>query len=199
MFFFCMTSTIQSEIGTAKTPPPDDRLMAGVASGSREALAELYRRTDHAVYGLLLSILKNRHDAEDCMQDTYLKIEANAASYRPQGKPMAWILTIARNLAFMRLRERRRNEPDELDECLPPPKCPPTADPREEEDHMVLEGVLSLLPAQERQIVLLHATAGLKHRETAQLLGLPLSTVLSKYRRSLAKLREWLEQGGFER
>ena len=62
------------------------------------------------------------------------------------------------------------------------------------EDRLVLESLLSLLGEQERQIVTLHALTGLKHREIAQLLGLPLSTVLSKYHRGMKKLQNaWKE------
>ena len=57
------------------------------------------------------------------------------------------------------------------------------------EDRQVLQDALARLGAEERRIILLHAVAGLKHRETAQLLELPLSTVLSKYHRGLKKLR----------
>ena len=60
--------------------------------------------------------------------------------------------------------------------------------------HMSAEA-LSTLSDEERQIIMLHVTAGLKHREIAQLLELPLSTVLSKYRRALSKLKQKLEGG----
>lgn len=59
---------------------------------------------------------------------------------------------------------------------------------------MVLQTVLQVLDEQERQIVMLHVTAGLKHREIAGMLGIPLPTALSKYRRALAKLKRALEQ-----
>ena len=61
------------------------------------------------------------------------------------------------------------------------------------EDRQVLHALLDSLDSQERRIVVLHAVAGLKHREIAALLELPLSTVLSKYSRSLKKLRKQLE------
>ena len=61
------------------------------------------------------------------------------------------------------------------------------------EDRHVLRAALSLLSEQERQVVMLHAVTGLKHREIAQLLELPLATVLSKYRRALKKLNLLLE------
>jgi len=68
------------------------------------ALEALYERTKAAVYGLALSILRNPQDAEDVMQDTYIRIIRSAGRYRSQGKPMAFILTITRNLALDRIR-----------------------------------------------------------------------------------------------
>ena len=57
------------------------------------------------------------------------------------------------------------------------------------ENHMVLEKVLHTLTDSERQIVMLHALSGLKHREVADLLGIPQATAISRYNRALAKLR----------
>ena len=105
---------------------------------------------------------------------------------------MAWLLAIARNLALMKLRERARTQD------LPPEDWASFAIDSHDvttEDRTVLAAALSTLSDQERQIIMLHVTAGLKHREIAQLLELPLSTVLSKYRRALSKLKQKLEGG----
>jgi len=59
---------------------------------------------------------------------------------------------------------------------------------------MALRAVLSELTEEERQIVILHSVERFKHREIAELLGIPLGTALSKYRRSLTKLRSMLEE-----
>ena len=143
------------------------------------------------MFGLALSYLKNRHDAEDVTQDTFVRAWENAPSYRPQGKPMAWLLTIARNLSLMKLREKDRTEslPEE-DWALPGPDDALTT-----EDRTVLSAAMSVLEDEEQRIVLLHAVTGLKHREIAESLSLPLSTVLSKYHRALKKLRRKLEGG----
>ena len=85
-----------------------DDYIAGIAEGDREALAGLYRETHTAVYGFALSLCANAQDAEDVLQDTYLQVSRAAAAYQSQGKPMAWMLTIARNLALQRMRERER-------------------------------------------------------------------------------------------
>ena len=73
-------------------PPPGrtwNRCCVGVAAGDSHSLEELYHRTRTVVYGLVLSYLKHPQDAEDVTQDAFVRIWDTAASYRPQGKPMA--------------------------------------------------------------------------------------------------------------
>ena len=167
-----------------------ESLLLGVAAEDSHSLEELYHRTRTAVYGLVLSYLKHPQDAEDVTQDAFVRIWDTAASYRPQGKPMAWLLTVARNLALMRLRERGKAQELADEEWSALPARAPDATT---EDRHVLRAALSLLSEQERQVVMLHGVTGLKHREIAQLLELPLATVLSKYRRALKKLNLLLE------
>ena len=184
-----LLAALQSEYGVPD-PQQLEGLMAGLAAGDRESLAQLYHRTRAAVYGLALSILGSGHDAEDVTQDTYVTAWEKCHLYRPQGTPMAWLLTITRNLARMKLRDRGRTQDlgEEQWHAIPAQSPPVTP-----EDRAVLEAALSILSDQERQIVMLHAAAGLKHREIAKLLELPLPTVLSKYRRALSKLKTKLE------
>ena len=174
----------------APTPSELEELLLGVAAGDREALSGFYARTRTAVYGLALSYLRSGHDAEDVTQDTYIRVWNSAEGYRPQGKPMAWLLTITKNLSLMRLRERDKvvELPQEDWNTLAIDSPAVTA-----EDRQVLTAALTALTDQERRIVLLHAVTGLKHREIAQILELPLATVLSKYHRALKKLRNRLE------
>ena len=184
-------AALEREYGTVQ-PDVLEGLMAEVAAGDQEALGELYHRARTAVYGLALSILRHGHDAEDVTQDTFVRVWERADQYRPQGTPMAWLLSIARNLALMKLRERTRTQD------LPPEDWESFSIESHDvntEDRTVLTAALSALSEEERQIVMLHVTAGLKHRELAQLLELPLSTVLSKYRRALLKLKQRLEGG----
>lgn len=167
-----------------------DRLLAGIAAGEQEALAQLYHRTRGAVYALAVSYLKDPEEAGDVTQDAFVRIWDNAPGYRSQGSPMAWILTIARNLARMKLRERSKLVELEDAQWEAIPADAPSVTP---EDRQVLQEALAALTNEERRIVLLHAVSGLKHREIAKLLELPLSTVLSKYHRALKKLRNQME------
>lgn len=169
----------------------DEGVISCIALGDRDALAQLYEGTRHAVFGFAISILRNRSAAEDVLQDTYLKVWANAATYRAQGKPMAWILSMTRNLALMKLREKRNRDlpfEEQMD-------IPFTFDAEEGRlDRIVLELALNTLSEEERQIIMLHSLSGQKHREIAEILQLPLSTVLSKYRRALKKLEKLIKE-----
>ena len=170
---------------------PEDRCLSRAAQGDRDALAELYTRTRAAVYGYALSLLKHRQDAEDVMHDAYLQIWRSAGRYRSQGKPMAWMMTIVRNLALDRLRLRDRLQTEDLAAGEALAEEPAAITP---EDRLLLQALLETLDQETRQMVVLHDLAGLKHRETAALLGLPLSTVLSRYGRAVKTLNAaWKE------
>ena len=184
-----------SMLMTTEYAPAEDRhelqqLLVHIAGGEREALAELYQRTRSAVYGLALSYLKNAHDAQDLTQDVYVQVWDCAAQYRPIGSPMGWLLTVCRSLCLMRLRREERHAAlsEEEWDAIPARECGLDADER-----ALLQGALAVLGEEERRIVLLHAVTGMKHREIAALLELPLPTVLSKYHRALKKMRAYLE------
>ena len=170
-----------------------DELLSGVAAGNREDLAKLYRRTRTAVYGLALSYVKNAHDAQDVTQDTFVRVWDSAHQYKPQGSPMGWLLAVARSLALMKLRQGSRQEQLEDEEWDAIPADSPAVTP---EDRQMLQQAMAALAHEERQVVMLHAVTGLKHREIARLLEMPLATVLSKYHRALKKLRVQLEGDG---
>ncbi|MEG0570351.1 MAG: RNA polymerase sigma factor [Oscillospiraceae bacterium] len=182
---FCVTSTIQ-ERSVERELLLDDELIKKVSDGDVVAFETLYRATYAAVYGFSLSILKNQFDAQDILQDTFIKIRDNAKNYQPQGKPLAWIFTITRNLSLMKIRERGKRSHMQLEDInLASEDSTCTV-----EDKMVLQAAFDVLGDKERQIVMLHALTGLKHKDIAQILGMPLSTVLSKYKRSLEKLNK---------
>ncbi len=167
-----------------------DALLRSVASGDQNAFEQLYLRTRSSVYGFALSILKNPHDAEDVLHDCYVAVRGNAGNYRSQGKPMAWLLTITKNLCLQQLRKSEKTSSlteEEWELYLCETRGLST------EDQSILSACMALLSEQERQIITLHAAAGFKHREIASFLDLPLSTVLSKYHRALKKLRKHLQ------
>ena len=165
----------------------DENLIIKTGEGDLEAFKEIYLLTDSAVMGFALSIVKNHHDAEDIMQDTYIKIKKYARNYEKQGKPMAWIFTIVKNLALAKLKHASRQELD-LEEQFN--LADETNHYEAVENRLILRSLMSELSDTERSILMLHAQTGLKHREIAQILELPLATVLSKYTRAISKMQK---------
>jgi len=169
-----------------------ETLIIEIAAGNKTAVSTLYEETRTAVYGFALSILKNSSDAEDVLQETYVRIWSTAENYIPMGKPMAWVLTISKNLSLSLLRERSKHV-DMPEENLLMDQAKSFS--VSTEDRIVLNAAMNELSDEERQIIMLHAVTGLKHIEIAKLLSMPLSTVLSKYSRAKKKLRNTLKEG----
>ena len=168
----------------------DENLIIRIGNGDMEAFDVLYRISERTLYAYVLSLTKDHEITLDIMQDTYVKLISAAHLYKPMGKPLAWLFTIAKNLFYQKLR-REKNE-TQLDpmEISDDKRFSYVTDI---DDRLVLEGVLRLLTQEEREIIMLYAISGMKHKEIAENLGLNLSTTLSKYHRALRKLREFLE------
>ena len=177
-------------IGETIHPARDEQLIMNIARGDRDALAEVYLQHKGAVYAFALSILRQAHAAEDVMQETFLQLWNAAGTYVPRGQSaLPWLLGITKNTALKHLRAAQRSG-------IPMEELPQSAhlpDPfLAVENRIVTQAVMEKLNAEERQIVVLHAVAGMKHREIADLLEKPLSTILNKYRRALKKLESYL-------
>ncbi len=167
-----------------------DKLIEKISNNDKEAMGEFYLVTKSSVYGFALSITKNKELAEDIMQDTYIRLLQNAKNYKSSNKPMAWILRITRNLSLTRLASKENKELSLEDEWLG----------GEEDfsdssiDKILLNKLLDKLEEEERQILILKSLSGLKYREIAEILGIPLSTCLSKYHRSISKLKKTVKE-----
>ena len=179
LLLFGMTST---ETDSGFSP---DACLCRISRGEKEALEELYTNMGGAVYGYALSVLKDHHGAQDVQQEVFIKIWACATQYRAGSNAKAWIFTIARNLALSALRRSSRISSGELPDI-------PYSD-ASAEDRLTLQALLDVLGDDERQLVMLHSS-GMKHREIASVMQMPLSTVLSKYNRALKKLKKCLER-----
>ena len=161
-----------------------DEAIEKIAHGDMHALSEIYQMTHNKVYGLILSILKNRHDAQDVLHDCYVSVVSSASTYKSSGRPVYWILGIARNLCLtvnISYEDWEESIDGNNDISV--------------EEKMVVHEFMNILSDEERQIVYFYAVMGYKHREIAHMMELPLPTVLSKYHRALKKLRIELKKG----
>ena len=131
------------------------------------------------------------------MQETYIRISTNASKYIPAGKPMVWIFQIAKNLAYMEIRSKSREQLTDYQESNPEYGAA-TVELLDESivNTVVLKNALTHLDEIERQILILHAVAGLKQREIALITEKPLGTILWKYNQALKKMRMALSKKG---
>jgi len=169
----------------------DEHLFARIGKGDSEALDELYHLTERSLYAFTVSLTRDHEMALEIMQETYLKILSAAHIYKPMGKPLAWIFTITKNLYYNEIKKSGRYDTQDPAELSNDKKFSYVTDA---EDRLVLEGVLEKLTEEEREIILLYAISGMRHREIAESLDMNLSTLLSKYHRGLKKLRSYLEK-----
>lgn len=194
MMLFNMVMSQEDTIHSKKNKIDfDESIFIRIAENDMNAFEELYSKTQKSVYAFALSILRNHEDSMDVLQDTYLKVRGAAHLYKPMGKPMAWIFTIARNLALSKLRTASKINSISVEDIEDNISFSYVTN---KEDKIVLMAALNILDVEEREIILLHAISGFKHREIAKSLGISLGTVLSKYNRGLKKLKKHLNEQG---
>lgn len=170
-------------------------LLIRLQHGDQEALHELYTQLSGNVYSLAQQMLRNHEEAEEVLQDTFLKVYTSANGFdASRGSARAFVYTVARNGCLSRLRARRARPEAALEWDVHDPGAPfpeRWADPalRAETDQ-----VLGHLAPLDRTLVEEAFYGGYSHRELAARTGLPLGTVKSRVRRALLSLRELLER-----
>lgn len=149
-----------------------------------------------SAYNLARWLVRNEHDAEDCVQEAYLKAFRAFARFRgDDGR--AWLLTIVRNVCHDRLRRLRGFEPPEsFDEAIHSGAGEDFDNERlrGELDSVQLQAALDALPSAAREIIVLHDLEGLAYKEIAGVLAIPLGTVMSRLARARQRLHRELVQ-----
>ncbi len=160
--------------------------MRKVMSGDIAAFEQLYNLTYKPVFSFLLSLTANQEDAKDLLQETFLRVLGSAHLYKEQGNLMAWIMKIGRNLFLMEQRKRREIPVSEEELRTEQLNFDAISD---RETRILMEQLFRVLTEDEREIVVLHAIAGFRHKEIAEMMDIPLGTILSKYNRAMKKLK----------
>jgi len=141
------------------------------------------------IYTFLLMFCKDKYTAEDALHETFLSIYENAGSCTVFNNPKAWILTIAKNKAISIIRKNSRTSNIESLEI-------PAGNIEDSVlDKIQADSLLSVLSEENQKIVILHAVYGFKHREIAELMGMPVGTVKWRYKQSIAQMRTKSETG----
>jgi len=170
----------------------DTELLVRVADRDRVAFELLYHRYVRSVFGLALRRLRDRHRAEDAVQETFTAVWRSAASYRPERGPAApWLYAVARNAIVDRMRTRLEPVADLPETASADPGPPERAESAEVawRVHRALEDI----PAKEREVLELAYWSGMSQSEVADYLNIPLGTVKTRTRSGLARLADVLD------
>ena len=168
-----------------------DSYLKRISYKDKDALVSLYMETKTSVYAYALSILKNKSLAEEVMQEVYIKIYENAYLYNSKDKPLSWILTIVKNTSLMKLRKEKVTEDIDLFKEKIGKKDNINS-------KLFLSYLFDKISKEERDIIILHIVSGFKFKEISTFLNIPLGTVLSKYKRSLSKLKSVAKEDMYE-
>ena len=173
-----------------------ETMIARVALRDREAFAALYDATSAKLFGVCLRVLNNRSEAEDTLQEVYLRVWSKADSYAVTGhSPMTWLITVARNLAIDRLRNRRTDavrtiEAHEIAASTPGPE----ASAIERSERARMNACLDELDEEKADSVRSVYLEGMTYQDLATRHDVPLNTMRTWLRRSLMKLKDCLTQ-----
>lgn len=170
--------------------PRPSELAEACRRGEEAAFAELYRQFADGVFHVTMRILRNREDAADALQETFLLAFRHFSTYRGEGSLKGWLFRVAVRAA---LRIRRRGRPGQSldDEEAPPVEAAPQPAPLDADFESAVQREIDRLPERARIVFILHTTEGLTHAEIAEALGVNEGTSKSQlnYARSLLRKR----------
>jgi RNA polymerase sigma-70 factor (ECF subfamily) len=201
------------ELPDTLTTCSDEELLTRFCKGQTEAFGALVRRYERELYGYLRRYLGDACLAEDVFQNTFLQVYVKSGQYEA-GRPVRpWLYTIATNQAIDALRRNGRHQALSLDqqreeladgemgslvETLESAGPGPLDMAQGQERNEKIRASVDRLPDFLRQVLLLAYYQGLKYREIADILGIPVGTVKSRLHAALVKLQEvWNESPSF--
>ena len=191
-----MAVTILSSVDEAQ-------LVAQSREGDSAAFNELVRRYEGKIFRLAMHVTQNREDAEDVLQETFLKAYEHLDQFKGDSKFYTWIVRIAVNQALMKLRRRKTDKSVSLDETIDTGEDTVTRevaawdeDPEQrfsrEELGGILDSAVQSLEPLYRSVFVLRDVEELSTEETAEVLGLSIPAVKSRLLRARLQLREKL-------
>ncbi len=181
----------------ASDPKQDlEDLMARIALRDRAAFDALYSRTSAKLFGVALRVLKDRADAEEALQEAFIRIWHKADRFAAnQYSPMTWLITLTRNVCIDRLRTRKGTSSDLADVPeLVDPAPTPEATAIAASDARRIADCLAALPPERAGAVKGAYLDGETYADLAAHHGVPLNTMRTWLRRSLIALKECLSR-----
>ena len=170
-------------------------LLWKISQGEEGAFETLYEETRKDIFAFALSILNDYHDAEDVMQEVFLKIKLKAGVCKDFDNTAGWMIRITKNTALDLIRKKKRAV---IDEDLVKNSVHTKEESGIAECSIFISELFAELGDEERQIVVLHLLSDLTHKTIAKTLNLPLTTVKWRYRKAILHLEKVSKKKGWE-
>ncbi len=179
----------------------DETLIARFQKGDVQAFDVLVRRYKDQLLNYVYRFVGNRVDAEDIVQETFLRVFKNKHYYKEIAKFSTWVYTIAGNLAKTELRRRKRRKVfsvsnfvnEERDYDIPDLEQTPEQKVDGSIKDDIIQKAIDKLPSKFKEVILLRDVQGFSYEEISQILNIPLGTVKSRVNRGRLKLQEDLK------
>lgn len=169
------------------------RFLERVAQGDHDAFRDLYKAAAPQLFAVSLRLMGRRDQAEDVLQDAFVKVWRHAASFdRQRGSAMAWLVTTTRRCALDQLAKRQAHAHEEICEDRFDADDEIDLDSSPSEQSTAIRRCLSHLNARSRSLLLRAFFYGMTHDQLSKSYNMPLGTVKSTVRRSLLALRKCL-------
>jgi RNA polymerase sigma-70 factor (ECF subfamily) len=166
-----------------------EALMAGYQKGDSEAAAALIERVSPALHRFFLAQVTSRRDADDLLQETWLRLHQVRHTYRPGEPVLPWLYAIARHIRVDHFRRTRRKEAREQQVAELPERPEISARASGSPD---VDGALRQLPESQREVIMMLKVSGLSLEEVARATQSSVGSVKQKAHRAYEKLRELL-------
>ncbi len=184
-----------------KSSITDEQLIARFQLGDVQAFDILVRRYKDQLLNFIYRFVGNRSDAEDIVQETFLRVYKNKHYYKEIAKFSTWVYTIAGNLAKTELRRRKRHKifsvsnfiNEERDYDIPDKEHSPEKKVDSSIQEAIIQKAIEKLPIKFKEVIILRDIQGFAYEEISQILNIPLGTVKSRVNRGRLKLQEDLK------
>lgn len=183
------------------TTATDEELVRKAQEDDERSFGELVTRYESKVYSLAMKMLRNPEDAEDVLQETFLRAYRGIKSFKGNSTFSTWIYRITANSALMRLRKKQlpqvsiedsdeRDTPISIADWAPGP----VEQLLNQEMHQVMDEAIDALPPEFRQVFILRDVEEMSNAEVAEILDLSVAAVKSRLHRARLKVRNRLAQ-----
>lgn len=178
----------------------DSQLITLYLEGNHKAFDGLINRHSQAVYRFTFKLLSNSDDAHDVTQESFIKVWKHIKKFDLDKSFKTWIFSIARNAALDKLRKKRSVSFSSLDEDeksfdanIPDDQLLPHEIFEQKEKVELVKSALESIPFDQKTTILLHHGEEMTFEEISEIVGKPMNTVKSQYRRALISLKKYIE------